>query len=184
MSNFKCQISNVKFQIIFAAFLLLVSCFMLHASTVRASDIDSVIGTFTPPPAISSIPGSTGEEKIGSVLSNIIRLIYMVSTIVFVFMIILGAFNWIVSGGDKEKLASARKRIVHAIIGLVLLALSFVIITLVGIVTGFTLYEGQPVTSLDEVKKSRQNAAPGPQDPPIFTIQNLIPGRQDPVVKP
>ncbi len=58
------------------------------------------------------------------------------------------------------------------------------IITLVGIVTGFTLYKGQPTTSLDEVKRSRQNVAPGPQDAPIFTIQNLIPGRQDPVVKP
>jgi len=45
---------------------------------------------------------------------------------------VLGAFRWITSGGDKDAIANARKTIVNALIGLAILALSVVIVVVVG----------------------------------------------------
>jgi hypothetical protein len=51
-------------------------------------------------------------------------------------MILWGAVDWILSGGDKEKVSNARKRITQAIIGLVILSLVFVIMAIAGQITG------------------------------------------------
>jgi len=48
-----------------------------------------------------------------------------------------------VDGGDKEKIASARGRIFNAIIGIILFAIAFAIIRVIGQFTGFTFFKGQ-----------------------------------------
>jgi hypothetical protein len=58
-------------------------------------------------------------------------------------MLLWGAFQWLVSGGEKEKLAAAQQRIVQAIIGFVLLGVSFAIIEVIGTFTGFKLFESR-----------------------------------------
>lgn len=40
-------------------------------------------------------------------------------------MLIIGAFEWITSGGDKEAVGKARNRIINALIGLAVLAVAF-----------------------------------------------------------
>ncbi len=50
------------------------------------------------------------------------------SLAVIVFFL-LGAFEWITSGGDKTKVENARNKITSAIIGLVLLVSSFVLLS-------------------------------------------------------
>ncbi|HOA11763.1 hypothetical protein KBB59_01175 [Candidatus Woesebacteria bacterium] len=42
---------------------------------------------------------------------------------------LLGAFEWITSGGDKTKVENARNKITSAVIGLVLLVSSFVLLS-------------------------------------------------------
>src|SRR5690606_12682296 len=67
------------------------------------------------------------EEAFTNVIRNTIVLLFTVGALAFIIMFVWGAVDWILSGGDKEKIAGARKRIVTAIIGLVLLALTFVV---------------------------------------------------------
>lgn len=100
-----------------------------------ADDIDKVIGTIKPPGPISSLP--VGEAGINQVLSSIINIIMAVGGVIFLFMIVIGAFQWITSGGDKEAVQKARSRITNAIIGIAILALSFVIVNVIGQITGF-----------------------------------------------
>src|SRR5690606_13303409 len=45
---------------------------------------------------------------------------------------IWGAIEWITSGGDSGKVASARNRITQAVIGMIILAGSFVLIGIIG----------------------------------------------------
>ncbi len=106
-----------------------------------AATIEQQFGTVNPPPPVAAI--GSGGAGLSRFLSNIVLLIYTVSIVVFVFMIVIGAFQWITSGGDKDKLANAKKRITHAIIGVVILGLAFVIITAIGKITGFTFFTGQ-----------------------------------------
>ena len=82
---------------------------------------------------ISADPGA----DLARVFKNSINILFAIGAMGFMIMVIWGAVDWILSGGDKEKVSSARKKMTHAIIGLVLLSLSFVIINLVGQIVGF-----------------------------------------------
>lgn len=103
--------------------------------------IEDVFGKINPPDSVKSL--GEGAGGISQLLSSIIRLIYVTAGIVFVFMVILSAFQWIVSGGDKEAVGNARKRLTFAIIGIIVLSLGFVIIGIIGKFLGISFYSGQ-----------------------------------------
>lgn len=85
----------------------------------------------------AKIDGSA-ENIVGVLTKNAITLLYSVSAIAVIAYFLWGAFDWITSGGDKEKINSARRKMTHALIGLALLSLSFVIIAVVGEIVGFS----------------------------------------------
>jgi len=67
----------------------------------------------------------------GAVISFIIGFIIVIAFILALFFIVLGGIQWITSGGDKGKVDAARNHIIAAVIGLIIVALSFVIINVV-----------------------------------------------------
>lgn len=67
-----------------------------------------------------------------TIITNGISIVFIIAILLVLFFLIWGAFDWITSGGDKEKVAGARKKILAALIGLVILALSFVIAQVAG----------------------------------------------------
>ncbi len=83
-----------------------------------------------------SLSGDQPGPLLQTVIINIITIFFAVGGIGFTLMILWGSVDWILSGGDKEKIAGARKRIVTAITGLVLLSLTFVISVVLGQVLG------------------------------------------------
>lgn len=109
------------------------------------ADIKDIFGTVSPPPAIADFLGTdpTGAAGISKFLSNLIVLIYIVAVIVLIFMLLWGAFDWMISEGNKEKLQAAQSKIISAIIGLMLFAVAFAIIQILGQFTGFTFFAGQ-----------------------------------------
>lgn len=109
----------------------------------QTQTIKDVFGKIEPPKEIKSLTGGTGAEGISKMLSSIVEIIYIVASIVFVFIVIISAFQWIISGGDKEAVGNARKRLTYAIIGITMLALAFVILKAIGQITGFEFFAGQ-----------------------------------------
>lgn len=77
--------------------------------------------------------------EVGTIINNVVTIIFILGALAVLFMILWGAFEWITSGGDKEKLGGARKRIMTALIGLAILALVFVVIFVVGQVLNFNI---------------------------------------------
>ncbi len=67
----------------------------------------------------------------GTVIPNLVGLIFVAGVVVFIFTFLIGAFSYIISGGDKTKVEGAKGRITSALIGIVLLLSSFLIIQLV-----------------------------------------------------
>lgn len=108
-------------------------------------DIPHTFGTISPPPELEPFikPDLTGAAGISKFLSNLVALIYSLAIIVLIFMILWGAFDWITSEGDKEKIDSARKKIINAVIGILLFAVAFALIQVLGQFTGFTFFIGQ-----------------------------------------
>lgn len=108
-------------------------------------DLDQLFGTISPPPGIENLVkkgGNTAAGGISAFLNNVIQLIYSLAGVILIFMIIYAAIQWMSSGGDKEALAKARARIIHAVIGIILLALAFLISKYVGIISGFPTLPG------------------------------------------
>lgn len=105
------------------------------------TDISRIFGQIQPPQAIQNF--GFGGLGISKFLSNTIALIYIIAIIVLIFMILWSAFEWLTSGGDKEKVESARRRLTYAILGIILFAAAFAVIQIIGTFTGFNFFVGQ-----------------------------------------
>ena len=80
---------------------------------------------------------NNAEATVEIVLVNVIAIFFTIGGLGTVIYFIWGATDWVLSGGDKEKIAGARKKMTNAIIGLILLSLSYAIINIIGNVIGF-----------------------------------------------
>ncbi len=108
-----------------------------------SSAFDSIFGKIEPPQSLKALfaPGVTPDQAITEVLSKVIELIYIVAGIIFVLYILWGAIEFIYSEGQKEQVAEARRRIIYAIIGIVILSIAFVVLRVLGQITGFKFFE-------------------------------------------
>lgn len=104
----------------------------------------SIISIFTPGRALAQgviqiSPPAKGFGSISSFISNALVLVFAIAAFIVLIMLIIGAFEWITSGGDKENVAKARNRIINALIGLVILAIAFAMTRLLAAFTGLDL---------------------------------------------
>ena len=70
-----------------------------------------------------SIFPSDAALSLGNILGWALRLVFVFAAFIVLFHLIMGALDWIQSGGDKEKVDKARKRITTAVVGLLILFL-------------------------------------------------------------
>lgn len=81
-------------------------------------------------PALPKINTKSGLVFFQDLIPALVTLGFVIGSLVFFFFLISGAITWIVSGGDKAKLESARSRITNAIIGFAVLILAFAVVNL------------------------------------------------------
>lgn len=74
-----------------------------------------------------------------NIIQVAITLILIIATIAALGVIIFAGIRWIASGGDKEKLQGARNMITYALVGLVVIFLSYFIINTIGSFFGVKL---------------------------------------------
>src|SRR3990167_8655822 len=71
------------------------------------------------------------ETTIGQVVGFLVAFIIVVAFLAALLFIVIGAIQWITSGGDKQRVADARNHIISAVIGLIIIALTFVIVNVI-----------------------------------------------------
>ncbi|MFH1832787.1 MAG: hypothetical protein ABH816_01285 [Candidatus Levyibacteriota bacterium] len=71
-----------------------------------------------------------------ALFQNLIYALLFFSTIVAVFLIIYSGIKFITSGGDPKQVEGARHTMTYAIVGLIIIFLSFFIINLIAGITG------------------------------------------------
>lgn len=64
-----------------------------------------------------------GIPTLGEVLTFIIRLFFVMAGLAALLYLLLGAFTWITSGGNKENVEKARDKIQAAIVGIILVVI-------------------------------------------------------------
>ena len=90
-------------------------------------------------PLTPSLNSMTGQSFIPALVSFLINALIIIAIIYFIFNLILGGIDWINSAGDKTKVESARSRVVNAVLGIILVLITFAIITFIGVVFGVNL---------------------------------------------
>ncbi len=111
------------------------------AAAGAAGGAADIFGTIPHPKELDSLfVGQTGDTGLGIALSGIIELIYIIAAVIFIFFLLWSALEFIYSRGDKEHIQSARGRLTWAIVGLILLSLSFVIMKIIGTIVNFRFF--------------------------------------------
>lgn len=119
-------------------FLSLMLLFQVVTSVYAAP----IIG-IKQPAGTGVVDNGNADSLLGTVLKNGVLVVFTFASIAVVLYFLWGAFDFIISQGDKEKMGAARKKITASLIGLAVLALSFVIIGLIGSIVGINPLSGK-----------------------------------------
>ena len=71
------------------------------------------------------LPGATGQAPgaaFGGLIGNIMGIVMVVALLILLLNLTLGAMEWMASAGESSKLQSARNRMIHSVIGIMILA--------------------------------------------------------------
>ncbi|MFH0773720.1 MAG: hypothetical protein V1922_05420 [bacterium] len=93
-------------------------------------DTSAIIGTINSPVDDPLYKGDV-NASLGKLLSTGIQLLFLVAGIAALVYMLLGAFDYISSGGEKEKLQKAQNKIQSAVIGLLLLVVVVVVFNVI-----------------------------------------------------
>lgn len=91
-------------------------------------------GGYQPPTG----PGAPVAD-ITRIVSNIIGIITVIAGVAFIFYFLIGAINWITSGGDTNKAQAARTMIINALLGLVITVIAYPVILVISNLLGIPL---------------------------------------------
>lgn len=93
--------------------------------------ITQLFGTVAPP------PGSPSD--IGATIGKLIYIFLIIAALATLAYLLWGAFDWIVSGGEKEKVDKARNKMTNAVVGIILVVVALTIFsTIVGPILGIS----------------------------------------------
>jgi hypothetical protein len=131
--------------IIFFASLVLVTS--LHALAVQPVSAEvrtlALVPTSppveppTPPTPPTRTPGEfnyrnpLGNVSLNELLGRIIRTALGFVGALFLVMFIYGGATWMTAGGDAEKVTGGRKILINALIGIVIVAISYSVISII-----------------------------------------------------
>ncbi|MFW0862707.1 MAG: hypothetical protein ACKKL6_03955 [Candidatus Komeilibacteria bacterium] len=73
------------------------------------------------------VTGSTTSTDVENIVINFIQILLGFLGLVFVILIIWSGFQWMTAGGNSTAIDSAKKRIINAIIGLIIVLAAYVI---------------------------------------------------------
>lgn len=82
---------------------------------------------FVDDPSQLRLPGVSVDTGV----SNILNIVFAIAGLLAVLFIIIGGFQYVVSGGDPAGLKRAKETITYAIVGLVITLLAFGIVKFV-----------------------------------------------------
>ncbi|MEJ0021718.1 MAG: pilin [Candidatus Doudnabacteria bacterium] len=117
-----------------------ISNWFKKLSVIQITQISAIVLTFVfalAPLALAqyTIPNSTGglpnNSNFTSIILQVINVALAVAGLIAVLFLIIGGFRYITSAGNEETAEQARKIITNAIIGIVVIILSFVIVRVI-----------------------------------------------------
>ena len=75
-------------------------------------------------------------SDLGTVFTNVVKYALGFAGIVLFILLLVGGFKFITSGGDPKAVEGAKKTLTSAILGLVLILISYLILVLISAIIG------------------------------------------------
>ena len=94
--------------------------------------VPSIFGQVTPPPGMD-VGGSDPVAGVAKIIGFGINLFIVIAGIFMLVYLLWGAFDWIVSSGEKEKLSKAQNKITNALVGMIIV---FVVLIVFNVFAG------------------------------------------------
>lgn len=94
--------------------------------------IDDLFGGISPPAAMN-VGGADPVQGLGKFIGFGIQMFILVAGLFLLLYLLWGAFDWIVSNGEKERISKAQSKITNALIGMVLI---FFVLTVFNLLAG------------------------------------------------
>lgn len=82
---------------------------------------------------------TTPFSMFSTLVSNFIGLMTIIASLWFFFQLINGGYLWISAGGDKQAVQNAQKKIFNALMGLLVVIISYGLAGVVGMFLGFDI---------------------------------------------
>lgn len=95
--------------------------------------LDTFFGNINPPPGVNLYPSGPCGSGLIAFLSNIIRLGIVIAAVYAIINLILAGFQYITGAGDAKAVGQAGEKITHTLIGLLIIAGSFVLAAIFGL---------------------------------------------------
>ncbi|PIY72397.1 hypothetical protein COY87_01185 [Candidatus Roizmanbacteria bacterium CG_4_10_14_0_8_um_filter_33_9] len=94
------------------------------------SDVEKAIGTINAPAGMNEFQNDP-VGGLGKLLSTGIQIFFLVASLALLVYLLWGAYDWLTSGGEKEKLTKAQLKIVNAIVGMLLMVFAIVVFNVI-----------------------------------------------------
>ena len=78
-----------------------------------------------------NVCGPAGQDSISGLVLSIINILLAIVGLIAVLFIIIGGFRYVTAAGNEETAEAAKKTILHAVIGIIVVILSFVIVRVI-----------------------------------------------------
>src|SRR5207248_2195660 len=97
------------------------------ATAVSLSTVGVAYAQVTKP----NVPNPVSGTSFGDILTAIINALLLFAGAVAVLFLIIGGFRYVVSAGNPEQVEAAKKTILYAILGLIVIFIAFVLVKLI-----------------------------------------------------
>lgn len=97
---------------------------------LAANTVQDIFGTVNKPPG-SEFVGNDPVQGVGNLIAFFIQIVLFIGGLAALLYLLWGAFDWINSSGEKEKLTKAQNKMTNAVIGLILMIAAFTIFSFV-----------------------------------------------------
>lgn len=97
---------------------------------LSANTVQDIFGTVNKPPG-SEFVGNDPVQGVGNLIAFFVQIVLFIGGLAALLYLLWGAFDWINSSGEKEKLTKAQNKMTNAVIGLILMVAAFTIFSFV-----------------------------------------------------
>lgn len=96
-------------------------------------------------------------DNMGTLISGLLNFVIIIAALLVFIYLLWGGIEWITSGGDKGKTESARNKITSAIIGLIVLAAAWALLTIILNFLGYDNLQQVFNLNIEEATSRNQN---------------------------